>query len=98
MIQWLVTWIILTVSSIPCPGFSSKSLTEEKYRLGRSGIVVSCAVLHTERRTRTETQVFESSSTAKEFVDGMPLEDSFYFGLGDHIIDVKMEQIVKNEK
>ena len=65
----------------------------EKYRLRDTGISVSCLVLHTKTEKRQESQLFESSTTAKQFLDGMTIESEHNFWLGERIIKAEMKEL-----
>ena len=70
---WIVYWTVSLFVSDPCPTNVERQKEIEKYGVAKTPYY-GCLVIHGHYDTKHYQKTFESSTTAKEFTDGMPQE------------------------
>lgn len=90
MYKYIITWVVLSIQSAPCPGTTRLSEFGTQNRN-----MVSCAVYHTQTIKENKARVFYSKDSAAVFTKNIRAykPSGFNFSKEDQIESIKLDSL-----
>ena len=90
MYKYIITWIVVSVQSAPCPNANRESEFETKNRS-----MISCAVYHTQTVKEKKSREFYSKDSANVFIKNINnyKPSGFNFSMEDKIESIKSDSL-----
>lgn len=90
MYKYIITWIVVSIQSAPCPDANKESEFGTKNRS-----MISCAVYHTKTVKENKERVFYSKDSANIFMKNIRnyKPSGFNFSMEDKIESIKLDSL-----